>query len=84
MVKGVTVGYKGLQGVTGGYRGLLGVTRGCSVLYEITGRYKRFQGVTGGYNGYRGLQGVKGFSERKNKLIRKFETNPDSKSNSKI
>ena len=67
--------YKVLQvvkGVTVGYRGLLGVKRGCSVLHEITGRYKRFQGVTGSYNGYRGLQGVKGFSERKNKLIRKI------------
>ena len=49
-----------VKGVTVGYRGLLGVKRGCSVLHEITGRYKRFQGVTGSYNGYRGLQGVKG------------------------
>lgn len=70
-----------VKGVTVGYRGLLGVKRGCSVLHEITGRYKRFQGATGSYNGYRGL---KDFLNGKINLFEKFETNPDSKSNSKF
>ena len=67
--------------VTGGYWGLKGVAVCYTRLQGVTKDFRGLQAVTMVTEGYKGL---KDFLNGKINLFEKFETNPDSKSNSKF